>query len=209
MSTNTPKTPTHQLLDALAAKIRAAFEDARKHRCSALQCSIDAGDALLQAQAQVTTGWTRWLRTNCGASERTGFICMKLAKYRAELEVRLRRGEELSVRAALRLISKLEGKDKPRIKLPTKLRSKSDSEITAALIELTLERFLQVMPGEWRAKIQRHAGGQVVSLLKQEHGAVRLKNLKPRHLELVTDNTATMPADNATEMVTDTTSTRH
>jgi hypothetical protein len=59
-----------------------------------------------------------------------------------------------------------------------------------SLTELGLERFLQVMPADWRAKIQRHAGGQVVSLLKQEHGGVRLKNLKPRHLELVADNTS-------------------
>jgi hypothetical protein len=209
MPTDNSKSPTNQLLEQLAAKIRAAFEDARKHRCSALQCSIDAGDALLQAQAQVTTGWTRWLRTNCGASERTGFICMKLAKYRAELETRLRRGEELSVRAALRLIAKLEGKDKPKVKLATKLRSNVDAEITAALIELGLERFLRVMPGEWRAKIQRHAGGQVVNLLKQEHGAVRLKNLKPRHLELVANNATTAVTKSTTAVVTGTTPTKH
>jgi hypothetical protein len=192
MATNTPKPSSNQLLDQLAAKIRAAFEDARKHRCSALQCSIDAGDALLQAQEQVTTGWTRWLRTNCGASERPGFICMKLARYRAELEVRLGRGGELSVRAALRLIAKLEGKDKPKPKLPTRLRSKVDAEITAALVELGLERFLGVMPPEWRPKIQRQAGGQAVSILKQQHANVRLRNLKSRHLELVGDNTPIM-----------------
>jgi hypothetical protein len=120
---------------------------------------------------------------------------MQLSRYRSQIEARLKLGE-LSIRAALRLIAELEGrvektpKAKREAAIRAGLRSGIDAEITAALTELGLERFLQVMPADWRAKIQRHAGGQVVSLLKQEHGGVRLKNLKPRHLELVADNTS-------------------
>jgi hypothetical protein len=192
MPADNRKPPTDQALDALAARIRAAFEDARKARCSALHCSLDAGDALREAQAQVSDGWKRWLRTNCAVSVRTAFVCMQLARYRAEIEARLKLGE-LSIRAALRLIAALDGNAQPRAKrntpLQTRLRSGIDAEITAALVELTLERFLRVMPPEWRAKIQRHAGGQAVSMLRHQHANVRLKNLKSRHLELAVDNT--------------------
>ena len=52
-------------LDALAARIRTALEAARVARSNALDRALDAGDALNMAQSCVSSGWKRWLRTNC------------------------------------------------------------------------------------------------------------------------------------------------
>ena len=54
-----------QDLDELAVRIRAALQASRQERCNALHHDLDIGDMLIEAQAQVTTGWKRWLRENC------------------------------------------------------------------------------------------------------------------------------------------------
>jgi hypothetical protein len=89
--------------------------------------------------------------------------------------------------------------NKPDNKPCLNLADYTDAEITAALAAYTFERFLKVQPPEWRSKLQRQAGGQAVSILKQQHADVRLRNLKPRHLALVVDDmVAAETADDTT-----------
>jgi hypothetical protein len=51
----------------------------------------------------------------------------------------------------------------------------SDDELAAALAALEFERFLQVMPDEWRAKFKAWAGGQKIRRAKVQHPNLRLK----------------------------------
>ena len=55
----------------------------------------------------------------------------------------------------------------------------TDAEWTDALrTELGFERFLRVMPNEWRPNLERLAGGQILSREKARHPNTKLKNFK-------------------------------
>ena len=92
-------------LDELARQIRAGLELARRERCNALHHDLDIGDALLEPQARVSSGWKRWLRENCFLSVRTALLYQRLARHRAEIEAEIERVGELSLRAAVRLLT--------------------------------------------------------------------------------------------------------
>jgi hypothetical protein len=74
---------------------------------------------------------------------------------------------------------------------PKKPSGFTDAEWTDALrTDLGLERFLRVMPNEWRPHLERRAGGQMLSREKARHPNARLKNVK---LKLVGGTEASAP----------------
>jgi len=92
-------------LDELAHRIRSALQISRQDRCNALHRDLDAGDALIEAQRRISTGWKKWLGKNCFISVRTAMLYMRLARHREEIEAEIERAGELSLRAAIRLIA--------------------------------------------------------------------------------------------------------
>jgi hypothetical protein len=98
-------------LDQLARRIRESRKAAQKAGVTALHHILDAGDALNAAQAQVSTGWKRWLRDNCSLSVRTALLYQQLANHREEIEAEISQAGELSLRSARRLISKSKQED--------------------------------------------------------------------------------------------------
>jgi hypothetical protein len=95
-----------EILDDLARRIRESRQAAQQAGAAVLHHSLDAGDALNAAQARVSTGWKRWLKNNCFLSVRTALVYQQLARHRDEIEAAIGQAGELSMRAALRLITK-------------------------------------------------------------------------------------------------------
>jgi len=92
-------------LRTLAKTVRTAHQAVGTAMRNAVTHSLDAGDALIEAQGLVPAGqWGRWLRENCFLSTRTAQLYMQLAVHRTEIEVELERVTSLSLRAARRLI---------------------------------------------------------------------------------------------------------
>jgi hypothetical protein len=146
------------ILDELASAIRKALQASKIERCNALHHDLDAGDALIKAQAQVSAGWKRWLRENCFLSVRTALLYQQLARHRDEIEAEIERVGELSLRAAVRLIAKpgaprATSKLKPDFLLAW--QGSTDAELTASLEQIPLKDFLRVMPAAWRAELAR------------------------------------------------------
>jgi hypothetical protein len=159
---NVPPTAEQAPLEELARRIRAALQASCQERRNALRRDLDIGDMLTEAQAQVTTGWKRWLRENCFLSERTALLYQQLARHRAEIEAEIERVGELSLRAAVRLISKSAPKYTPKKpEFVVAWNKATDSELTQAFTALGdkgLRRFMGVMPAEWRAEIENRVG---------------------------------------------------
>jgi hypothetical protein len=62
---------------------------------------------------------------------------------------------------------------------PKKLSGFTDAEWTDKLrTDLGFERFLRVMPNEWRSELELRAGGQILSRAKARHPNTKLKNLR-------------------------------
>jgi hypothetical protein len=195
---------SEQVLDELAARICSGLKAAAEARCHAWHHHLDIGDALIEAQERVSTGWKRWLRTNCALSVRSAFRYAQLARHREKIEAEVQAtggaevqatGGQLSMRAALRLITEPSTRKKKNKAgavetAELNLNAHDDAAVTAALAAYGLERFLQVIPHEWRSVIQRRTGGQVVSVIKQRHGDKRVSDLKAHHLALAVDNTS-------------------
>jgi Protein of unknown function (DUF3102) len=75
-----------------------------------------------------------------------------------------------------RQVKDLEAKQKPFA--PDTIATLSDAELTEALVALGFERFLQVMPAEWRLKLGPRASGQKISRAKVRHpNKTRLKRV--------------------------------
>jgi hypothetical protein len=149
--------PRNTELDKLARRFRDSRKDDQEAGAALLHHILDAGDALNEAQEQVLTGWKRWLKDNCFVSVRTAFVYQQLANHREEIETALSQAGELSMRAALRLISKPkeDGKKEPRSELTAVMAGMTDDELTAQLpVALPFERFLQILSADWRAKIE-------------------------------------------------------
>lgn len=79
-----------------------------------------------------------------------------------------------------RTLEKDEDIPKPSIdQEPKKLSGFTDAEWTDKLrTDLGFERFLRVMPNEWRPKLELRAGGQILSRAKARHPNTKLKNLR-------------------------------
>jgi hypothetical protein len=126
-------------LEVLLIRVRDLHCAAQQAGCNALHQAMNAGDTLIQIQKQVAgSPWKKWLAANCSVPVRTAMLYIQLAQHRKEIESHL---GELSIRGALRLISKA----KPM----TKKKSSGNSQITlqalqalwAKLSEQELARF--------------------------------------------------------------------
>jgi hypothetical protein len=132
-SNSTPQT-AQQDLNEIARRVRDAIAAAKAAHVTALHSALDAGNALIEAQAQVPRGqWRRWLKDNCLLSERTALLYVQLAHHRQDIETEISRVPELSLRAARRLIAK------PKPKSP---KSSKASKPTAAAPPPALARKL-------------------------------------------------------------------
>jgi hypothetical protein len=106
-------------VSVLLIRVRDLHHAAQQAGCNALHHAFDAGDALIKLQKQVKDPWKKWLAVNCSVPVRTAMLYVQLAHHRKEIEEHL---GELSIRGALRLISKA----KPM----TKKKSSGNSQIT-------------------------------------------------------------------------------
>jgi hypothetical protein len=200
-------TPSTQVLDQLAERIRAALEAVRQGISNALENALEAGDALNAAQQRVSSGWGRWLHTNCSLKPSTASLYQQLARHRLEIEAKVEEVGVLSLRAARRLVTK-KPKTKPRppksdeSEKPTPdmsmvlfiaMQKATDTELTEALAALSIERFLRVMPIAWRPQLEARAARQMLSLVKTQHPNARVKNLNRRHLKLVSNTECPPP----------------
>src|SRR5262245_11198532 len=138
---------THNQADPVATlliRIRDLHDAAQKAGCNALHHALDAGDALLQVQKQVTDSWKKWLATNCSVPVRTAELYMQLARHRNEIETHL---EDLSIRGALRLITKPKSKSsKPitEVSLQSLWAKASDRDKTAFCDAVGVAGFRQI-----------------------------------------------------------------
>jgi hypothetical protein len=148
------------VLDQLAQRIRAALQVAADNQRNALRAALDAGEALIAARERVTTGWKRWLQDGCGLRPRTAELYAQLAAHRTTIEARMGEiGGLMSVRAARQLISKpaiSNKRAKMNADLATALRRATDQELTAALAEIGLVRFLRLVPPAWRSQFEEY-----------------------------------------------------
>ena len=143
-------------LDELAAQIRTALQVSRQDRCNALHRDLDIGDMLIEAQAQVAIGWKRWLRENCFLSVRTAMLYQQLARHRAEVEAEIERVGELSLRAAIRLITKPAAKkeSKPKPDLMVAWNRATPEELTRHLDRVTVIGLLRVISLAFRRELE-------------------------------------------------------
>jgi hypothetical protein len=147
--------PPRQELDELARQVRAALQASRQERCNALHHDLDIGDMLTEAQAQVTTGWKRWLRENCFLSQRTALLYQQLARHRAEIEAEIERVGELSLRAARRLIAEPAKKEsKPKPDLMVAWNKATAEELTRHFDAVTVVGLLRVISLAFRRELE-------------------------------------------------------
>jgi hypothetical protein len=152
-------------LAALADRIREEHQAIRDAACNALRHALDAGDALITAQAQVSSGWQRWLRDNCFLSVRTAQLYVQLAQHRQDIEAEISRIPDLSLRGARRLITRSKtaggaGDNKSKSQETTASladlwAAASPEERTGFLDEIALTDLLEVMPASWKIEIER------------------------------------------------------
>jgi hypothetical protein len=95
-----------QELTALARRIRDEHQATQRAFANALAHALNVGDALIEAQTRVATGWSRWLRENCLMGKSTARLFIQLACHHTEIEAEISRVPGLSLRAARRLIAK-------------------------------------------------------------------------------------------------------
>lgn len=108
--------PTAEIddLDVLAKAIREHLQASANAAQNYLDHTLDVGDALIRAKAQVKHGeWLPWLKL-CDLNEDKAERYMKLARHRAELNSAGVRN--LSLSAALKLIAKKKPVDGPKAK---------------------------------------------------------------------------------------------
>jgi hypothetical protein len=196
MSDSKPTSPAQEQgkpsLDTLAKRIRDAQETIeaahrglregrRTHLCNALHTALNAGDDLVAAQDQVAArGWSCWLRENCCLRRRTALLYMQLSRSRSVIEAAIDDGKCLSLRAALKLITRV---SKPKLK--RNLDGWSNDEVIAALaakFRTAKQFFEQGIPPEWRPDSQLLAGGQALTLVRQRHPNKRARDLSRKDL---------------------------
>ena len=159
MQLHTTESSSVNTIDELATTIRNAHKAAQLAWSNALDHVLDAGDALIKAQTRVSSNWKRWVKDNCFLSVSTAMLYMQLARHRAEIEAEISRVGELSLRAAVRLVSKPDDKAPPKPKklkpeLLVAWRRASNAERTEALNEIPLIDFLAAMPAAWLVELK-------------------------------------------------------
>jgi hypothetical protein len=184
-------------LTELADLIRAMRQEERKAGRHAWHRRLDIGDALIAAQAKVSSNWKRWLKENCFLSVRTALRYQQLARHRDEIEARIDQVDEFSLRDALRLISKSSGQSKAKKKEPAPdliaaMQKATDAERTAMLLAFGFESFLRIMPSDWRPKLEAR-----VVHLRADDGHPDLKVTQVLRTALSLIKTANMPGTSA------------
>jgi hypothetical protein len=181
----------YKSLSTLETTVREAHEAVVVGESSALQHAIAAGLALLEIKARglLKRGQLGAFYTStCGGRQRAAEY-LRLAEHRECIEAEnVRRVGQLSLREALKLLrtssrdKQLQRKEQPERKEQPKptlgLAAMDDTAVTAELVALGFERFLQCIPPAWRSALERRAGGQFVARLKTEQPNVRLRHLK-------------------------------
>ena len=137
-------------LAALAEKVRNADQRARLSMSHALDAALDAGDALIAARRLVAHGgWADWLGQHCGVSIRMANNYIRLAENRALIDANRKRVSEMSIRAALKLLTPKRSEQRVRksAKLTTALKlalsTNQPGEAIAALE--TIKRTLKML----------------------------------------------------------------
>ena len=156
--------PTAEIddLDVLAKAIREHLQASANAAQNYLDHTLDVGDALIRAKAQVKHGeWLPWLKL-CDLNEDKAERYMKLARHRAELNSAGVRN--LSLSAALKLIAKKKPVDGPKAKKSRPLThfdplmwwSSASPEDRSRFIDgVGLKPLLAAIPPSWRLEAKQ------------------------------------------------------
>jgi hypothetical protein len=159
--------PTAEIddLDALAKAVREHLQASANAAQNFLEHTLDAGDALIRAKAQVKHGeWLPWLKL-CDLSADKAERYMKLARHRAELNSAGVRN--LSLSAALKLVAKKKPVDGPKAKKSRPVThfdalawwSSASPEARSRFIDgVGLELLLAAIPPSWRREAKQAIG---------------------------------------------------
>jgi hypothetical protein len=138
-----PAENNSSVLDQIAHRIRESHRVAQEAGAALLHHAFEAGDALNEAQARVSTNWKGWLKEYCFLSVCTALVYQQLARHRDEIEARIEEVGQLNLRAALRFISKQDpGARKEPGEMPGSetvnpvlavLKAATDAQVTTAL----------------------------------------------------------------------------
>ena len=185
--------PTHsnlskQGLHALQRIIVAAHCNVRQAEGRALDSALRAGEALLSAIERKLVRHNEkedFYEQTC-SSARTARDYIKLAENQALIDSYRQRAADMSIREALALIRKAKGTGKSeessteRKNQPPPARSLegwTDDEIRNELSKFEFQRFVRVIPDEFRPLLAQHAGGQILRVVAARHPKTKAKNL--------------------------------
>ena len=105
-----PSSPQDSGLSELARQVRDAHCQVARAAADVLRSALACGDLLIAAKSRVPHGqWLPWLRRDCDVGERAANAYMQLARNRRVFEANPQRAADLSLRGALRLVSKKPG----------------------------------------------------------------------------------------------------
>jgi hypothetical protein len=187
-----------EVLDQLIKQVRAAHGAAQKAESLTLDSAMDAGDALFAIQERITIPMKRFMAENMSdIGKSTWKLYLRLSRHRAEIEAAREQTPLLSISKARRLITKKkpkleeksEGEEAELTAALNAAKQWSDAVWTKALTELPFERFLSVMPGSYRERLQVRAGNQAIKQLQSKYPNKQVRGLRPEHLRLAFDAT--------------------
>jgi hypothetical protein len=153
-------------LTELAREVREACQAARQSSLTALDHIFRAGEALNKAQKQVTGNWKRWLRESCSFGVSTALLYQRIARHRAEIEVKAKEDPNFSLRVARQLLTKepkgatekQKAPPRPKSTLQAAWNAAAPSERSAVLARMPLHDLLQSLPPSFRARF--YASGE-------------------------------------------------
>jgi hypothetical protein len=159
---NDPSQDPSQERNALIETIRSAHQTVCEAGRTALQAAIAAGAALLRLKKLVNHGeWSHYLRRHCELGERTAQVYIQLALHRELIEANPQRAADLSLRGALKLISKKKsGKPAQSAKTTAELSALTFSDWTAEerrhfVDAIGMIAWLAAMPPSWLPELER------------------------------------------------------
>jgi hypothetical protein len=169
---------------ALIETVRSAHQTVCEAGRTALQAAITAGAALLRLKKLVNHGeWAHYLRHHCELSERTAQTYIQLAVHRVLIEANPQRAADLSLRGALKLISKKasdkSGKSTQSAKTNVELSSLTFANWTAEerrqfVDAVGLIAWLAAMPPAWLPELERRIDGQRAAMAAKSEGSIKL-----------------------------------
>jgi hypothetical protein len=199
--------PNDPVLDQLLRQIRVADADVGASDSNALEAALKAGTAIIEALNREVT--MVWICKHCGLKTSTAYLYKQLAERSTEIAAEREKNPRLSIREARKQFTKpaRSGAAVKSVPIVTTISEPSDTDLIAArnaaehwsdtawkqaLTKLSFERFLKVMPTAWRPQLEVSAAGHALDILKKLHPDLRLKRLKPAHLQLVHDAAETL-----------------